>query len=1070
MIKLTKAQDSAINKDGFNALISAGAGCGKTFVLTERILRLIKQGDSITDFAVLTFTNMAAAEMKDRIAKKLEEEGLLEQVDLVSLASIMTIHGFCGEIIRENFEILNLPPKMIIMDDMMRLTLKEQAMELALEELYGQPDFAAFAQKVSATTDEELREMIERLVDFAANKPNGLDDVFELIDSDENILPVILNYITAQLNFVLARYADFEPELFDGFEPAKQQRMDEELQVRKIIDLINIQQPELAIEFLKFDRIKKMPEDFKAEYMLMRNEAKKILEKCGELIKNLLDIDTADKEDCLLLIRAGAEFSAQYQQLKLNSSLMDYNDLEHYAYEILKDEDVCSYYRKRFKHILVDEYQDTSEIQEAIISRVKSGDNLFMVGDIKQSIYGFRSADPSIFLDKYSTFGVSGLNRKIELNVNFRSSSNILNFVNGVFSRLLNMQNQLYPKEAFLQAGSEITDSPIQIRLLLDDKTRPEHISADEMEAAYVAKLIQQQKKKGASYSDMAILVRNNTHLMPYQKVLNAFGIPAALHLDESKGGAIDVDVNVFICLMQLIDNSKNDIPLVSVLYSNFFNLDLDELIEIKLEGKKYFYENVSSYVDNHNNQLARKLIDLYELIEDLKAASRQLNIEQLIALILEKTKYIDFLSSLPFADDKINAIHLLMQLSSTFEQQSKKGLGAFLELIEQQSFATLAVPTNVEAVQVMTMHKSKGLEYPIVFLSRLKYPLLHAERDNIVSHNKLGFGLFHYERQFGLKSPTVRYTAITLQQRLDSLEEEMRLLYVAMTRAKEKLYLIGVSDNSKDYQRPINSFDLLSGKGMIEHILHVLDYDKPQADYQLQLIAMENIDLPVKQKAKAKLTPEKSAKLTALLQRLPPSVIKPVITKTSVSSIAKQQMDTEGRVLYDPSKASSFSRSDAALRGSVTHQALFLRKNKENVQQLMKRLHENKFFTDQELELLDLDMIQRFIDSKLCERMEKSEKVFKEKPFVLVVNSGEFGMEEDTLVQGVIDLMFWEDDGWVLVDYKSDSINKDFQAQVKHRYEKQLDIYCKAIENLTQEKVSERVIFLLNKGMEVRV
>lgn len=1068
-----KQQHKAIYDDDCNILVAAGAGSGKTAVLTQRILRLLEEHPEldITNFAVLTFTNKAAGEMRERIAKGLSAApGQRRQLDLLPLASISTIHGFCKQIIDENFEVLSLPAKMKIMDPMLIASLKDQALDYALEELFQSEAFRRFAAKLAPNEDAPLREMILGVMALAARKEKGHEDIRQInqtyLSGDLSMLRTQVEQgAKSKLRYVKARYDQFDVGLLEGSEKAQKQRLLEMANLNKALELLELDRLEQILPYLTFGRKERCSNQANEQLKPLREEAKALCEQVGELIVLLQEAECDDFADNALLLEAAACYREHYQKIKLAQRLMDFDDMERFAYEILQDEQAAREYRARYAYVFIDEYQDTSELQEAILRRVSREDNLFMVGDYKQSIYGFRSADPTIFLDKYHGYAAAGKDRRIELNVNYRSSKNILDFVNDVMSVLMNQGQKNYPKDAFLTPGQSEDGAPVEICLLEKQET-DSRVTDAEKEAAFIAQKMRELQAQGYAYGDMAILLRK-TNGEPYQKMLERYGIP--VELSQENGGLDDVELGVFVCLLELVDNRQNDIPLVTVLYSSFVGLDLDALIAIREELKQNkqatYFERILCYMQTHADSTAQKLGDLFAMIDEFKLKSRQMSIEQLLAIMLEKTGYIDFLGTLPGGDEKIGHMQQLLQFAKTYQSQQRQGLGKFLEFLKSSELHFGSQPSSGEAVHVMTIHKSKGLEFPVVFVAGMDYLLKHDyNSDTLLTHSRFGIGLHYYSPQISAKAQTLLREVITQSKQQEDIDEELRLLYVALTRAKQKLYLTGKTKKAL----PTGSLtrnDLAGGR-MLHLIVQALEYYPAVSNFSIQQV--DQVELPgLLPASKKKMRPQNDPAIDEILSGKELEQRLQVITKKSVSEMTKGEQSAE------PVFSSDTAGEDARRRGTLVHHILSLRQKGEGIEDLLRRLHTGQYFSEKDRELIDQkvhQMLERYWKSALRVRMEEAERLYQEKPFVLVLSAQEDGEPEDTLVQGIIDVLFWEQEGYVLVDYKTDYIKAGIEQEVRRRYSRQLELYAKAVTRLTGQPVKEKIIYLLRSGQEIKI
>jgi len=899
----TAEQLEAVNSRTGNLLVAAAAGAGKTAVLVERIIRRITDLTAQTDvdrLLVLTFTNAAAAEMRERIgralAAKIDEhpgsKHLSRQMSLLNHACIGTIHSFCLDVIRQHFYRIDLDPAFRVADETEAALIQVEVLEELFERRYSVGDNLPFNTLVDCyggkRDDADLQELVLEVYRFARSTPQPAEwlkklaanfDVPEDIIFDQlpwsaslkKAIALELAGIVTELDlavrlagrtggpymYINTLQADRESVLglaracsagmnwaglysiinsisFGRLKGTKDPGVDEDLK-KQVTDLRD--QVKKRIKNLKNDYFTRLPEDYCAD-----------LRTVAPLIKELAG-----------LVR---DFDEAYRKAKMANGLVDFNDLEHYCLRILSAEgtdglepsDVALELRQRFVEVLVDEYQDTNAVQEAILRLVsRQGEvnpNLFMVGDVKQSIYRFRLADPGLFLDKYSRYPSQpgGLERRIDLARNFRSRRGVVNAVNFVFRQLMSpvVGELTYDSKAELVYGADYPviagglpagDEAVELYLIergrqaesteayvispddsrddkLDDYEEPEaDLDAVQMEARLVATRIKEIVEKTgmliydndrktyrpATYRDIVVLLRATTgYANSFLEEFRRMGVPSYAELATGYFEATEVET--MLSLLKVIDNPRQDVPLAGVLRSPIVGLNAGELAQIRLCRRRGdFFDAVVSAAALMKGVVSDRLTGFLEKLERWRTAARQGTLAGLIWTLYRETGYYDFVGGLPGGGQRQANLRALHQRARQYETTTFRGLFLFLRFIERiqdggrDLGAARALNEKENVVRVMSIHKSKGLEFPVVFVAGLgkKFNLKDLNKTMLL-HKELGLGpqLIDVERR--ITYPTVAKLAIKQELKMEALAEELRILYVAMTRAREKLILVG--------------------------------------------------------------------------------------------------------------------------------------------------------------------------------------------------------------------------------------------------------------------------------------
>jgi len=851
-------QARAVKERGKNLLVSAAAGSGKTYTLVERIITNIVDGTyNIDELLVLTFTNAAAAEMRERIEKRitarLKTDPTLErQLALLPNASISTIHVFCLSLIRQHFAALDMDPGFRVANEQEIELVRRQVMEELFEERYEAQDdpFLQFvAQYGSDRGDEKLHEMILQLYDFSRSQPEPeawLEKQPEMFNVPEGT-PVeeLLWYkreIQADIFRVLEKAENGVQNLLrrvalcgaDELSPALEADA-AQLAVRGWEELA------AAIRIVKYQRqpaAKNVDKAFREFISAQRkNEIKDRVaylketyfsESAQQLIKDLRECRPAAAALCGL----AQAFGERFEKTKRKKRIVDFSDLEHFALRLLQDDAVVRALRGRYREVMVDEYQDVNGVQEAILQRVANGRNLFAVGDVKQSIYRFRLADPGLFQAKHTDYArvENEESDTIDMKENYRSRKEILAAVNYVFSQVMvapgleldyDEKAALYAKADY-PAGeaASFADEPTELYILeekavqpalAEDDGEPFAVGSDEMkgfgrEAAFLADKVRQLYQEGRQiydkeeeryrplrWRDMAVLLRSaKGKAQTLVEAFHAAQVPAYAAVDA--GYFEEVEIGLILALLSVIDNTHQDIPLAAVLHSSIGGMDAKELAEIRAEGgeESDFYSALAA----SQNAKAKAFV---ERLRRWRTLSRRVGVPELLWQLYRETGYYDYVGAQPGGLVRQANLRMLCDRAADYERTNFRGLFRFLQFIRQMRdrdtdlAAARTLGEKEDVVRVMTVHKSKGLEFPVVFLADLgKSFNMRDTKSDLLLHRELGMGLYHNDSDGVItwRYPTLARHAVASRLRRENKAEEMRALYVAMTRAREKLIL----------------------------------------------------------------------------------------------------------------------------------------------------------------------------------------------------------------------------------------------------------------------------------------
>lgn len=917
-VSWTTEQQQVIDLRNRNILVSAAAGSGKTAVLVERIVKIITDKNHPVDIdhlLIVTFTNAAAAEMRERIGNAIEKaldeqpgnEHLLRQLTLIHNAQITTIDSFCLYVVRNHFHEIDLEPNFRIGDEGELKLLREDVLGRVLEQNYEEPSeaFSDFVEGyASGRTDAALNEMILQLYEFSRSYPwpeKWLDSfvgIYRIENREELDRAEWLAPLTENICFVLKDCEQLLKQALaitqqddgpDMYEKAVQSDLEKYESLSKLTSFCELYG---ALSDIKYDRLASSrgfegdPDKLELVKSL-REQAKDVVKKiCKQYFfcSPEMMIEQLERTEPMLeeVVRLTKQFADEFAAAKRRKNLVDFHDVEHFALQILVDEETekakktAEEFRDTFEEIMIDEYQDSNEVQETLlrsISREERGENnIFMVGDVKQSIYRFRLARPELFMKKYDSYSLEeSTTQRIDLHKNFRSREEVLTCTNDIFYKIMvrSLGNVEYDAEAALYPGASYPAMPVQKnhageKAAEDEKVSgkqingftPEILLADSndelledkdfsdkktLEAKMVAEKIRHLMKtqpvtdkatgelRMARYSDIVILLRSLSGWADsLVEVLNGNGIPA--HTVSSTGYFSTVEVQTVLSMLRLLDNPRQDIPMAAVLRSPMAGLTDEELAVLRLEdGSVPFHEavlelaeglyeedgqkeisdseadrkqgrNADEKTENHIEITAhRKLLKFYKKYKQLRQLVPDTPIHELIEIILRETGYGHYVAAMPAGNRRTANLNMLLEKATAYEKTSYKGLFHFVRYIDELQKYDVdfgeadMVGENEDVVRIMSIHKSKGLEFPIVIVSGMGKNFNKQDtRSKMVLHPELGIGLDYMDGKKRIKSPTIAKKAIAKQINLENLGEELRVLYVALTRAKEKLILTG--------------------------------------------------------------------------------------------------------------------------------------------------------------------------------------------------------------------------------------------------------------------------------------
>lgn len=1286
-VSWTAEQQKVIDLRNRNILVSAAAGSGKTAVLVERIVKMITDKSHPVDIdhlLIVTFTNAAAAEMRERIGNAIEkaleeapgDEHLLRQLTLIHNAQITTIDSFCLYVVRNHFHEIDLEPNFRIGDEGELKLLREDVLGKVLEQNYEEPSeaFSDFVEGyASGRMDAALNDMILQLYEFSRSYPwpeKWLDsfvgayriETREELDRAEWLVP-----LTQNIRFVLKDCEQLLKQALavtqqddgpDMYEKAVRSDLEKYESLSKLTSFCELSG---ALSDIKYDRLASSrgfegdPDKLELVKSL-REQAKDVVKKlCKQYFfcSPEMMIEQLERTEPMLeeVVRLTKQFADEFAAAKRRKNLVDFHDVEHFALQILVDEETekakktAEEFRDTFEEIMIDEYQDSNEVQETLlrsISREERGENnIFMVGDVKQSIYRFRLARPELFMKKYDSYSLEeSTTQRIDLHKNFRSRAEVLTCTNDIFYKIMvrSLGNVEYDAEAALYPGASYPDIGMkktagkeetaeeQTKQNIADFT-PEILLADSndelledtelsdkktLEAKIVAEEIRHLMKtqpvtdkatgelRMARYSDIVILLRSLSGWADsLVEVLNGNGIPA--HTVSSTGYFSTVEVQTVLSMLRLLDNPRQDIPMAAVLRSPMAGLTDEELAVLRLEdGSVPFHEavlelaeglyeedgqkeisnpeadqkqgkNADEKPENHIESTAhQKLLEFYKKYRQLRQLVPDTPIHELIERILQETGYGHYVSAMPAGKRRMANLNMLLEKAAAYEKTSYKGLFHFVRYIDELQKYDVdfgeadTVGENEDVVRIMSIHKSKGLEFPVVFVSGMGKNFNKQDtRSKMVLHPELGIGLDYMDGKRRIKSPTIAKKAIAKQIDLENLGEELRVLYVALTRAKEKLILTGtlkdapekleffrqqaalyahssdatvipyltresaagyldwvlpavLSYGEKYPVRVVEAAELVlqevenqteQNEGLIGRMEEIRQADPTLVEKLEQRFAQKypyQTDILRKNKYSVSELKHRAMreKFEAEQEETVPAFLEEPVTPTIPLFIQKQgsvEQEAQNKAQDAESKAEqkivSNTANRGALRGTAVHRVMecYDFTSGQSVHEQILLMEKEEKITADMRSLVNEQIVADFVSSETGKRMAFAQEkgtLYREKPFVMGFTEAElekygFGAgaqtenaqqeiasenvsqekhmhEEDlTLIQGIIDVFWIEDDGITVLDYKTDRV--DTAQELIDRYATQLKLYADALERVfatRKLKVKEILIY----------
>lgn len=1204
-VSWTKEQQKVIDLRNRNILVSAAAGSGKTAVLVERIISMIIDKERPMDIdrlLIVTFTKAAANEMRDRIGaaleKKLEEnpedEHLQKQTTLLHHAQISTIHGFCSSVIQNYFHVIDLDPGYRMADEGELAMLKADVADDVLESYYaeGSKAFQTFVESyATGKTDEGIGDMIWKLCEYASSDPwpeewlEKAKDNYEISSWEEmensqwmqalwkdiqDTIQELLNIAQENKAIVEDEHGPYMYESAIEEDWAAITYMAGAKTYKEVSERINV----VNFARLSTKKDESVDVDLRERVKANRDQMKKRIKDLKELYffaspDQMLRLMQNSKEPVQMMIDLAIAFSDEFSKRKREKNLLDFSDLEHLALSILveksSDGSICPSPAARelsgqFDEILIDEYQDSNLVQEYLLTQVsalvRKEYNIFMVGDVKQSIYRFRQAKPELFMDKLDHYTTEdSKTQRVDLHKNFRSRKEVLTSVNFFFQQI--MRRELggveYDKDAALYVGAEYPAGASEefprtevIAVELDgDDLLEEEGSSDkkELEARAIGTRIRQivgkelvwDKKENdyrpARYSDCVILLRTMSGWAEtFSKTLIGMGIPA--YSTSQSGYFSAIEVQTVLNFLQICDNPRQEIPYTAVLASYFAGCTPEELAKIKcIDKNKSIYECAALYEQQGEDEVLReKLQSFFRLYCDVCEKEQYTPIHELIWYLIEKSGYGDYVAALLGGEQRIANVRMLVEKAVDYEATSYGGLYHFVRYIEYLKKYEIdfgeanIIGENDNTVRIMSIHKSKGLEFPVVFVAGLDKRFNQQDiNSTVLLDADFGVATSYIDYENRVKSTTLMRGGIRRKLLKENLGEELRVLYVAMTRAKEKLILTGTISKLDE---KINKYEYLKERteaklptSLLAEATSYWSWILPamvrvNGRAPIDLIRWTTADLVTDE---VELLSKKVLLRDELLHwdssqvydedarrvieerfayQYPYEHRRDVPVKVSVSELKKQHMEEEDALqIFKETEVQpvipEFMKQDTekregiagAARGTAYHAFmehidLCRCDDAEQVRSQIVCAKERNFLTEAETQCLNPSDFVHYASSQIGQRMRRAQEqvlLKREQPFVFGITADELNpqwpAEETILVQGIIDAYFYENDEIVLVDYKTDKVSRNGGAEeLVKRYRIQLEQYGQALEQLTGKRVKEKIIYSFTLNQEISV
>lgn len=1181
----TAEQNAAINAKGGTLLISAAAGSGKTAVLVERVIKKITDPETACDadkLLVVTYTNAAAAEMRERLSERLSElisenplnYNLQRQQMLLQNAHISTIHAFCLDLIKENFQKLNITPDFRIADENEVNILRKDILDEIIEQKYAEETqdkslinldekpFLTLTEMLSSGKDDaSLSETVIRLYNFMRSLPNPiywLDEKLAMYNEDKPIektlwgvsaLKFVCDSIKNSIKIITRAIDDIN--CFEKMQKAYGLQFDDILSfLKNSFEIAKTGKWDLLYEavnnyqFLSLGRLMKFEElDVKDRVTKARDTVKdEIKSLCGGVLSCNEKQFNEDIEKMYPLVKSlfdiVKELDKRMNKEKSDRGILDFGDLEQFALNLLINKNNDGSYSKtqtaisiseQFDEILVDEYQDTNSAQDTIFKCVsKDEKNLFMVGDVKQSIYRFRQAMPEIFIAKkelFKHYNNIDFPAKIILGKNFRSRDGVTNAVNFIFSQLMSKElgEIEYNSEEELTAAAnycEHAENDFELHIL-DTKNYDGNDDNVLVEARHIAKVIKNLVDSGyevkgvngqrkATWSDFCILMRStSTRAEKYMREISLCGVPVWAEIANGYLGSYEVAV--MLSFLRILDNPLQDIPLISVMLSPMFGFLPDDIAKLRIENRKdSIYFSLVGYAKTYGDKFAKFI----ETLNRLRQVAAVLPSDKLILKIYDETAFLNICEAMPNGEKRRANLRLLLDYARNYEAAGYKGLSGFIRFIDRikenkNDLAPASVISEAaNVVRIMSIHKSKGLEFPVCIIAGCAKQFNREDiRRHALFNPVYGFGSKLRDERLKFKYTTLPREIVSLETEKSALSEEMRVLYVAMTRAKEKLIAVATLSNAQstikksallidENTQKITPFNALQSTSFAEWIIScAMRHSSCTTLRQIAnlgenvvidnsfewSLTYEEVAESEKPEVATEIQPEQEIENNSELADLiknrlaytyPFKALSSIPTKLSVSEIVAENYISQNKKSTAVSVRPSFlseqkltgAEAGTALHEFMQYANLATLKNISDIDFEIKRLVENKFLLPEQGNAINKYKVNAFLNSQLFKRICEAQKVYKEFKFNIEVPACEIYKEhqefntEKIIIQGMADMVFLEKDKYYVLDYKTDFVNSE--QELTEKYKSQIDIYARAVGEIMDATVAEKYIY----------
>ena len=1185
--KLTNEQQSAVDSRERSLLVSAAAGSGKTKVLVERLFSYVeREGANLDDFLIITYTRAAASELRGKIAKALNERmerdpgnyHLRQQMLRVYRADIKTVDAFCTSLLRENCHLLGedarghaLRPDFRVLDENEAEVLRGRVLARTLEDFYDHLTSGGtlLADTLGAGRDDSALEQLVLELHAKLQAQPYEDKWLDAQRAFWRAVPekieetpygkILLNEVGRKARHcksLLQRAAQemcANDALNQKYAPAF---LDASYQLEALEGKIAQGWDAARGVTIAFPRLAAVKDSDGGE---MKARMKGLWDNCKETVKGFAELFAASSDEAvedlrtmapamLALIDLTADFSRRYNEEKRRRNAADFSDQEHEAIRLLVAEngeptELAALVSTRYREIMVDEYQDTNEVQNRIFDAISCKvENLFTVGDVKQSIYRFRLADPRIFLQHYNTWPPLAAadeheSAKLLLSRNFRSRKEVLEATNFVFRNVLSreMGELDYGEDEMLRPGASYAESTVcgaEFHLLdLPTQTGEHRVRASEAEAAFVADYIRNmlsskfpvqddktRELRPVREEDIVILMRSpSTRLLDYRRALESRGICCAA--DAGEDFFASMEIAVLFSFLQVIDNPRQDVPLIAVLRSPLFGFVPDELAALRSQQRTGdFYDALLLSEDGHSKAFLA-------VLRSLRDSAAHLSVRELLSEIYRKCNVLGIFGAMHRGAERKDNLLAFLELSEDFARTGRQGLFDFVRTLREQLASGEAVAMQTthafSGVRIMSIHKSKGLEFPVVILSDLARRFSNMDfQSSVLVHPQLGLGPVCVDARRHIQYPTIARQALERTLRREAKAEELRVLYVAMTRAKEKLVMVHTQANAggrvADLMAlsdcPVLPEAVDSGKCMGDWImLPLLQRSEAGA---LRAFAGQNSEgrffaeetpwtvcvhdglqfaAPAQQsdaaaEERAPQREELPADFAALSYRYPYAEQTAFPAKLTATQLKGRAIDEEIsenttlpprlRNLCKPKFLAGKTALTGAERGTALHLVMqdldfFCEPNEQSVRAQIEAMRAQRKLTDEQANAVDVRAIVRFLRSDLAARIRKSKQVEREYRFSLLRPVRDFSSldaDDSVLLQGVVDCFFEEDGELVVVDFKTDHVSRAQLDERAEHYRPQLEAYSMALTRVMGKKVKEKVLYFFSAGEEVRL